>query len=171
MENRAYLGIGSNKGDKLNYLKRAVAGLNQISGSKVTNCSSVYETAPYGDVIQENYYNAVCGFKTGCLLPELFEILKELEINLGRKKSVRWGAREIDIDILLYNDLIYTDERLIVPHKELVKRDFVVVPLLELDPFIIHPELKIKLSDIKFKDSEKYIINKLDGNLLKTVGD
>lgn len=171
MENKVYLGLGSNKGDKLDNIKKAIKALNLLSGSKVTGCSSLYETIPYGNVKQDDFYNAVCEFTTNLLLPDLFDSVKNIEIQLGRQKGEKWGPREIDIDILLYNDLIYKDERLTIPHKELIKRDFVVKPLLELNPAIIHPELKIKLADVKFTVEDKYIIKQIDINLLKTVGD
>lgn len=171
MKNKVYLGLGSNKGDKSDYIKRAISALDSLSGSKVTRCSSLYETIPYGSVKQDNFFNAVCEFLTEYSLPGLFEEVKNIENKLGRQKGEKWGPREIDIDILLYNDLIYADERLAIPHKELIKRDFVVIPLLELNPAIIHPELKIKLADVTFTEKEKYIIRQIDINLLKTVGD
>lgn len=170
MENKVYLGLGSNKGDKLEKIKKAIEALNLLPGSKVVKCSSLYETIPYGNVKQDNFFNAVCEFITGISLTDLFDAVKNIEIQLGREKGEKWGPREIDIDILLYNDLIYTDERLTIPHKELIKRDFVVKPLLELNPAIIHPELKIKLADVTFTVEENYIIKKNEINLLKMVG-
>lgn len=169
MGNKVYLGLGSNKGDRINYLRNAVSELNSLPDSSVLKCSLVYETKPYGGIEQQNFYNAVCLLETDLDLIYLFEKIKTIEGNLGRSKSERWGPREIDIDILLYNDLIYTGESLMVPHKELVKRDFVVVPILDIDPGIVHPVLKIKLNEIVFQ--EVYIINKIEYNLLTTVGD
>jgi 2-amino-4-hydroxy-6-hydroxymethyldihydropteridine diphosphokinase len=169
MKNKVYLGLGSNKGDKATRIKEAVYYLNAVADSEVTKCSLIYETSPCGEVKQDNYYNAVCEFQTGLSLPELFNTVKNIEITLGRKESEKWGPREIDIDILLYNDLIYEDERLIVPHKEMLKRDFVVIPLVEINPDIVHPVLNVKLSGIKFNEEEKHILNILDIRLFKNI--
>lgn len=168
MENKVYLGLGSNKGDRLGNLRKGIEMLNSLPGCIVEKCSFVYETEPCGGIEQSNFYNAVCLVSTSLNPAELLAALKEIERKGGRVKSERWGPREIDIDILLYNDLNCTDETLTVPHKEMLKRDFVLVPLLELDPEIAHPVLKVKLSGIE--PEGHYIINRIEENLLKTVG-
>ncbi len=160
MANKVYLGLGSNKGNREQNLKEAVKEINKIEGCKVEKSSSVYETAPYGDVIQDNFLNAVCLCKTDLSPALLLRELKGIEAKLGRTYTEKWGPREIDIDILLYEDLVYRDENISIPHKGIIMRDFVVVPLLELDAEIEHPELKIKLHNVTFKESENYIINK-----------
>jgi 2-amino-4-hydroxy-6-hydroxymethyldihydropteridine diphosphokinase len=119
-----------------------------------------------GNRKQENYLNAVIKITTGYSLIELFNFLKRIEKELGRGKTEKWGDREIDLDILFYNYIIYSDERVTVPHKGITKRDFVLIPLLEIEPNLIHPELKQKISDIRVADSEKCIIRKLSEKLL-----
>ena len=139
MENKVYLGLGSNKGDRLGNLAKGIEMLNLLPGSRVEKCSLVYETNPYGGVEQANFFNAVCLFFTPLSPAALLTMVKGIEKEIGRVESERWGPREIDIDILLYNDLNCTDETLTIPHKEMHKRDFVLVPLLELDPEIQDP--------------------------------
>jgi 2-amino-4-hydroxy-6-hydroxymethyldihydropteridine diphosphokinase len=119
-----------------------------------------------GNLVQEIFLNAVIKISTGYSLIELFNFLKRIEKDLGRSKTKKWGDREIDLDILFYNDIVYSDEIIIVPHKGITKRDFVLVPLCEIEPDLIHPELKQKICDIKVPDSEKCIIRKLPVKLL-----
>ncbi len=169
MQNKVYLGFGSNKGDRVEHIKKAVYYLNAIPGSEISKCSLIYESTPYGDVKQDNFYNAVCEYFTELSLQELFKTVKGIEEIVGRKVSEKWGPREIDIDILLYNDLIYADESLNVPHKEMLNRDFVIFPLLELNPELVHPALNTKLSEIKFSEEKKHIVNKLDISLFRNI--
>lgn len=120
-----------------------------------------------GNLNQENYLNAVVKISTDHSLTELFNFLKGIERDLGRSKTEKWGDREIDLDILLYNDLVYSNDIITIPHKEMVNRDFVLVPLCEIDSALIHPELKQKICDIRVKDSEKCIIRKLPENSIR----
>lgn len=128
---RAFVGLGTNLGDRLSNLRRAVDALD-TKGVSVVQVSSVYETDPVGPR-QPDFLNAVCEIETGLAPGELLEVLKEIESELGRSRSERWGPREIDLDLLLYGDESIEEPGLTVPHPELIKRDFVMVPLLELD--------------------------------------
>lgn len=110
---------------------------------------------------QENYVNAVIKISTDFSPAELFYFLKDIEKKLGRSKTKKWGDREIDLDILFYNDIVYSDDVIKIPHKGITERDFVLVPLCEIDSEIIHPELKLKICDISIPDSEKCVIRKL----------
>jgi len=121
-----------------------------------------------GNFEQENFLNAVIKISTNYSLIELFNFLKNIEKQLGRSKTEKWGDREIDLDILFYNDIVYSDEILTVPHKGITKRDFVLVPLCEIELHLIHPELKQKICDIRVADSQKCIIRKLPVSLGKT---
>jgi len=165
MKNIAYIGLGSNKGDKVNYLRKAVEKINTDKKCNIEISSSLYETKPLGNRTQENYLNAVIQISTGYTTIELFNFVKNIEKELGRSKTERWGDREIDIDILFYNDLIYSDEIITIPHKGIPNRDFVLVPLCEINSSLIHPELKQKICDINVADSEKCIIRKLPEKL------
>lgn len=133
----AYLGLGSNLGDRLNNLHRAL-NLVQERGSTIRATSSVYETtAVYlneSDPPQPDFLNAVCAVDTELRVRELLSALKQIEREMGRVPSERWGPRIIDLDILLFGDEILEAEDLVIPHPELIKRNFVMIPLLEIIP-------------------------------------
>jgi len=122
--------------------------IDQNTKCKVENASSIYESSPYGEVEQGEFFNAVIKIETDFELKELFHFLKEVENKVGRKITEKWGPREIDLDILFFNELIYADREITVPHKDMLNRDFVLVPLIEIEPDIIHPELNKKISEI-----------------------
>ncbi len=154
--------MGSNKGDKLKNLQAAVDSINNHDKTAIEKVSSVYETKPYGVKEQENFYNAAAKIKTDYDLVELFYFLKSIEMDLGRIKKEKWGPREIDLDILFYNDKIYHDEVLDVPHSEIEKRDFVLVPLCEIENGIVHPVTHKKICEFDKREIEKHIIKKLE---------
>jgi 2-amino-4-hydroxy-6-hydroxymethyldihydropteridine diphosphokinase len=160
LKNLCYIALGSNKGNKLNYLKKAVDEIENEKNCEVVSVSSIYETKPFGNIVQENFYNCAAEVKTSYSLLDFFYLLKEIEKKLGRKKTIKWGPREIDLDLLFFNSEIYSDDQLKVPHEGIPVRDFVVVPLCEIAPDFIHPELKQKICDICI--SEKNIIKKLE---------
>ncbi len=160
MANNIFLGIGSNKGDKHNFILQAVDLIDKNEKCSVTKCSSIYETTPYGEVEQENFLNAVVSIESSYTHEELFCYVKSVETSLGRKPTLRWGPREIDIDILFYNSLIYNSDDLVIPHPEVVKRDFVIVPMIEIAPDFVHPVLQIKMKDFPLPKFESHIICK-----------
>ena len=161
----AYIALGSNKGDRFLFLTEAIERLNESPASKVISVSSVYETKPLGKIKQNNFLNAVIKIETALSPLNLFKELKAIEKKVGRTETEKWGPREIDLDLILYDDLVYSDEVLTIPHKGLTERDFVLVPLYEISPEIIHPELKRKICDISVNNSEKFIISKLTNKL------
>ena len=162
MNNIVFVGLGSNKNDRLEYLKKALKFLSENENVSLEKISSLYETKPYGVKEQDNFYNAAAKIKTSLSLKDFFIFCKEIEEKVGRTKNIRWGAREIDIDILFYNDSIISGEEISVPHKEVLLRDFVIEPLLEIEPDLIHPVKKQKLSEINFNGIEKNIIRKFN---------
>lgn len=166
MGNKVYLGLGSNRGEKLKYLKLAVDRINGEEKCNVLKCSSVYETEPYGKTDQPNFLNAVIMISTEFQLEELLEFVKLIEIEVGRSEFEKWGPREIDIDILLYDDMVFADHHLSVPHIELTERDFVLKPILEIDPEITHPAFGMKLKEIDESFVKKNIIKKHAVDLL-----
>ena len=127
--------------------------------------SSIYETRPYGTVPQNNYLNAVISIETNLLPNEIYFLIKKIEREVGRTDSIRWGEREIDIDIILIDSLIFENENIIIPHKEYDLRDFVLVPLCEIDSEIIDPKTGIKLTERIKLLNEKFIIDKVDFTL------
>lgn len=96
----------------------------------------------------------------------MFSFIKKIEKKLGRENTYKWGPREIDIDILFYNNIVFTDEKLTVPHAGIQHRDFVLTPLIEIDPSLFHPVLKQKISDISIQESEKNIIRIITQEIL-----
>ncbi len=167
MVNKAFLGLGSNIGNRLNFLRKAVRLVNESLDNKVLKASSIYESTPLGNKIYDNFYNAVLLIETNLSVDELLKFTQLIERLLGRKKTDEiWAPREIDVDILFYNDLIYNREGLKIPHHGILKRDFVFVPLIEIEPDFVHPVLKQKFNQIDFSNVEKNIIKKLDVSLL-----
>lgn len=130
---RAYLGLGSNLGDRLSNLERAVELLAAQPGVRVVRSSRVYETDPVGGPPQPEYLNAVIEVATDRPPRELLEACSAVEDTLGRVPTERWGPRAIDVDVLTYGDETIDDPDLTVPHPRMHERAFVIVPLTELD--------------------------------------
>ena len=135
-----YLSLGSNIGNRRKNLESAVKELDKTN-VKLIKLSSLYETKPIGPK-QRNFYNVAGKFTTNFKSQELLKVIKNIEKNLGRKKTYHWGPRIIDIDILFYGTQIIKKENLIIPHKEIPNREFVLVPLKEISPKFIHPVYK-----------------------------
>lgn len=136
----AFIGLGSNMGDRLHFLQRAVTDLRQTSGVEVNQCSAVYETAPVGPAEQPWFLNAVVSIATSLSPQTLLERTQAIERALGRETLYHWGPRTIDLDILLYGNLQVNTATLVIPHAELCHRAFVMIPLLELDPGLVLPD-------------------------------
>lgn len=136
----AYLGLGSNIGDRFGHLNRAIQGL-EAGGLEVEAISAGYETEPVGEILdQPDFLNAAVRVKTRLEPVQLLDLLKSTEAEMGREAGLpRHSPRIIDIDLLLYGDLEFENERLRLPHREVGNRRFVLVPLLELDPDLATP--------------------------------
>jgi len=120
----------------------AVSELGKLPGTRVTALSDFYETEPVGEVPQGNFYNAVARVSTSLPPLELLAGLKRIETEVfQRKDSGHWGPRSMDLDILLYGDLVLSDERLCIPHPRLSERRFVLQPLADIAPALVHPSL------------------------------
>jgi len=165
--NIVYLGLGSNVGGRKENIRKTIFLFSQNKKIKSIEIASIYETTPYGEVEQENFLNTVVCLETSFTLLQLFKFTKLLEKKIGRKKRKTWGPREIDIDILLFNDLVYKDEKLSIPHKDLLNRDFVLIPLLELNENIIHPKEKKEIKQFLYKLTDQYIVKKIRMSLTK----
>lgn len=136
---RVFVGMGSNLGDRASMLNRAARELGRVPGVKLLACSPVYETDPVGKPDQPRFLNAACEIQTALAPADLMRELLSIEERLGRTRSERWGPREIDLDILLYDGLVLENPDVTVPHPELERRRFVLVPLRELDRDVVHP--------------------------------
>ncbi len=136
-EHTVYLALGSNLGDRLANLKQAIAALTPQMEVKAK--SSVYETPPWGYEDQPKFLNQVIKAKTYLDPEPLLKHLKRLEVALGRQESFPNGPRLIDMDILFYDDLVLNSPALVIPHPRLHERGFVLLPLMEIAPDLIHP--------------------------------
>lgn len=129
---KAYLGIGTNIGDKLQNLKDAISSLGLLPLTKVTDCSNVYETDPVGYDNQEDFLNIVVEVETELNPDNLLGASLGIEAGLGRVRTIKNGPRIIDIDLLLYENEVRNTKTLILPHPRMMERDFVLKPLLDL---------------------------------------
>jgi 2-amino-4-hydroxy-6-hydroxymethyldihydropteridine diphosphokinase len=134
LSNIAYLGLGSNVGDREGNLLQAVRMLDERDGIIVTAVSKVYETDPVGYLDQPSFLNMACSIATSLPPASLLQTVLAVEQRLGRVRTVRWGPRTIDIDILLYNELELDTPELTLPHPRLMERPFVLVPLRDVMP-------------------------------------
>lgn len=139
-ESAIYLGLGSNVGNRAGNLRMALRYLSPLA--RIEDVSSLYETAPLGTEGQQpSFYNAVCRIASGLEPYGLLRFLKHIEFEIGRRPGPRWGPRPIDLDILLYGDRVLEREDLVIPHPLLAERAFVLVPLAEISPDLVHPLL------------------------------
>ncbi len=155
----AYLGLGSNIGNRIEYIKKALVAISKLPKTKITKISSLYETEPYGIKEQPWFINLAVEISTELKPDELFKKCKLIETKLGRQKREKWAEREIDIDILLYGDLIISTPELQIPHADMHNRRFVLIPLSEIAPEVVHPILKKSVSEllIECKDTTRII--------------
>ena len=143
----AYLGLGSNLGDRLENLRCAVELIEKQDDVELKATSSAYESAAIGPE-QPDYVNAAVEIRTNLNADVLLKLCTGIEDEMGRKRTdEKWGPRSIDLDILLYGDVMVDTPDLKVPHVELVNRAFVLLPLIELNPELVHPVRNIKLSE------------------------
>jgi dihydroneopterin aldolase/2-amino-4-hydroxy-6-hydroxymethyldihydropteridine diphosphokinase len=143
----AYIGIGSNLGNRQKNCSRAIEIL-VTKGIVIRKKSSMYETEPWGVTDQPRFINMVVEVETELEPHELLRTLKDIEREVGRGETFKWGPRIIDLDILFFNDLFLRDNILQIPHPLMHKRDFVLKPLCEIAPDKIHPLLRVRIRDL-----------------------
>jgi 2-amino-4-hydroxy-6-hydroxymethyldihydropteridine diphosphokinase len=140
VETEAYIALGSNLGDRELNLLRAVSEVGRLPDSKVTALSSFYETSPVGTVKQDSFYNAVLRLSTGLAPRSLLNHLLRIEDETFKRiRTIHQGPRRMDLDLLLYGDRVISEEDLVVPHPRLAERRFVLQPLCEIAPDLLHP--------------------------------
>jgi 2-amino-4-hydroxy-6-hydroxymethyldihydropteridine diphosphokinase len=144
---RVFLGLGSNLGDKKANLEKAISELGR-AGVKTARKSSFYNTRGIGPVNQPNFLNACIEVSTKLSPEKLLKLVKRIEKDCGRITIERWGPRILDIDILLYDALEFDSPELTIPHPFLNSRDFVLVPLRELDPNLLYPGRDVTVSQL-----------------------
>lgn len=155
---RVYLSLGSNIGDRADYLNKGIKKIDEIENCEVVKISKFYETLPWGYENQDTFVNACIEISTSLRPHELLKKLQEIEINLHRVRDIRWGPRTLDIDILLFDDIIVEDEKLIIPHPRIKERAFVLVPLYEINPegFIKGEKIKDILGNLDTQGIKEY---------------
>lgn len=153
----AYIGLGSNMGNRETQLQQALIEMKK-NGLVINQVSSFIETEPYGLLDQPAFLNGVCSVETNLSPQELLTLLLNIEQRLGRIRTIHWGPRTIDLDLLLYDQLILTEANLIIPHPDMHNRLFVLRPLAQIAPNVVHPiEKKTIQSLLVLKEEISYL--------------
>ncbi len=148
-----YLHTGSNQGDRNAFLIKANKAIEEQIG-KITKQSKLYETAAWGNTEQPDFINQALVVETSLDPAELMVKVLEIENEIGRIREQKWGARIIDIDILFYEDQVIETVKLIVPHPFLHQRNFVLIPLMEIAPYFIHPVLNLSIEELYLRSKD-----------------
>lgn len=144
----AYIGIGSNMGDKEAFLNDAITTINSDSMCIVDKASDFINTKPYGFTEQDDFLNAVIKVQTLYSPKMLLDFLQKIELDAKRVRTIHWGPRTLDLDILLYDDLIMDDDTLTIPHPDMANRDFVLIPLNQIATNHIHPVYRKSINEL-----------------------
>ena len=144
----SYIGIGSNLGDKVGQCERAIAEILKVDQNKLLAKSSFFKTKPVGYTSQDWFINGVIKIETELEPLQLLRALKRIETQFGREETIRWGPRPIDLDILFFDKKEIRTKHLQIPHPLLHERQFVLVPLAEIDRDLIHPVLKKSIGEL-----------------------
>jgi 2-amino-4-hydroxy-6-hydroxymethyldihydropteridine diphosphokinase len=150
----AYIALGSNLGDSIAMIERAVEAIGSLPDTRLLRRSSLYRTPPFGPVVQADFINAVVGVLTRNEAPQLWQQLRSLELAMGRReRRTRWGPREIDLDLLVHGNSVREDAELTLPHPGIPERDFVLYPLRDVAAELLIPrfgrvrELAVRVED------------------------
>jgi 2-amino-4-hydroxy-6-hydroxymethyldihydropteridine diphosphokinase len=155
-----YILLGTNLGNKLSNLSNAIEKLRSFS-LFINRTSSIYKTAAWGNTNQDSFLNQVLEIETKIDPQELLKICLSIEKVMGRIRNEKWEARIIDIDILFYNDLTFTNKALIIPHEFLHKRGFTLQPMAELNPNLMHPVLKKTIRELLDNCEDNLLVEKI----------
>ena len=150
-----YLALGSNMGEKEQYLRRAVQALDEIRECKVTKVSDFFVTEPYGMIEQEEFLNGALELQTLLYPEELLEEMHKIEQAAGRERVIHWGPRTLDLDIIFYDSLICEEDGLCIPHVDMHNRKFVLEPLCQIAPYKRHPVYGKTISEMLIDITDK----------------
>ena len=155
--NKAYLGLGTNMGDKQAYLKEACKIISDNPNINIVKISKIYKTKAWGYTNQDDFLNICIEVDTNLSPGELLEVCHEVENKLNRVRVIRWGPRTIDVDILFFNNIISTDENLILPHPRIKERAFVLIPLMDLNKELVidNKTISYYLSNLEKEELEQ----------------
>ncbi|MGN1412197.1 MAG: 2-amino-4-hydroxy-6-hydroxymethyldihydropteridine diphosphokinase [Oscillospiraceae bacterium] len=151
----AYISMGSNMGNRTQYLNDAIKDIAQNPLCRVMAISEFINTKPVGNVPQDDFLNACICIETLYSPYELLEMLHSVENKAGRKRTIKWGPRTLDLDIILFDDTIISDGTLTIPHAEMHNRFFVLIPLVEIAPYVVHPVYKCTSSELLTRLKQK----------------
>ena len=165
MKNNLVLGLGSNLGNRMAHILHAIQCIEKIMNSDAIT-AHIYETPPWGNENQPRFLNTTISIETDYNIKECLTHILQIEKQMGRQRAEHWGPRIIDIDILFYNDVIYEDSDLIVPHKYLHERAFVLAPLNDILPNFVHPILKQPIQVLKHQTSDNPTLFSRNKNLI-----
>ena len=146
--NAVYIGVGSNLGDKLHNCRKAIELIDNIEGCTVMKQSGFYRTEPVGVASQDWYVNGVICVETGLSAQDLLKSLLSIETHMGRMRKKKWESRIIDLDILLFENHVIDEKTLTIPHPLMHMRKFVLMPMVQLDPDLVHPVLGRTMSEL-----------------------
>ncbi len=150
---KIYLHTGSNIGDRYEQLAEAIAHIEQEIG-KVTSASSIYETEPWGNTDQPNFFNQALEVDTNCEPIEVLDKIHEIEERMGRVRTQKWAKRNIDIDLIFYGTEILKSEKLTIPHAHMHERNFVLIPIMEIAGEFVHPELGETIEELYIRSDD-----------------
>ena len=161
-----YIGFGSNIGNRLKHIQNAIHALSKTEGIVLQKTSSVYKTDPVGYEAQAQFLNGAASIQTSLSPLSLLHTLKDIETVIGRQHRIHWGPREIDLDLLIYGDLCLQTEKLVVPHPEMHLRRFVLVPLAEIAPDLVHPVFQETIQTLLERLEDDKSVLKKEGCIL-----
>ncbi len=150
-----YVALGSNMGERNQYIKKAIAALQLQEDSRVLKVSSIIETEPYGVTEQDKFLNGVLKMETKLTPWELLDSLHRIEADANRERKIHWGPRTLDLDILLYDDMVLQEDNLCIPHVDMQNRVFVLAPMAEIAPYKRHPVFGLTMKEMLSQLEEK----------------
>ncbi|MCK9407903.1 MAG: 2-amino-4-hydroxy-6-hydroxymethyldihydropteridine diphosphokinase [Bacteriovoracaceae bacterium] len=156
MKHTVYLGLGSNVGHRVEFIAAAIRGITDFEKTVVDAVSNVYETEPVGNIPQSEFLNCALSVRTDLSVEQFHAKMKWLEKEIGRTDSERWGPREIDIDLLFFDSVVLNTDAIRLPHAELVNRKFVLQPLSDIAPKMVHPVVQINIEELNNETSDRH---------------